>query len=377
MKCIVKNDIHCRWCLQRRVQLGCITQGLLEEFTNQKTRSFGNPLLPSIVVYLFSLYISFFLSLWGRPVLRTEHTSIPLFLIPLQYSLFFNFTSQPSSKLELLLARDFQLCWCIFVENPTSLYKALSHGPFKVGRTQVRPTLHLSHAPTNWVETDFDNRVRPTSKVGFNPVVKRVRDNAGNKMAERGCTWSNRKIALLLQVWSKWSIQAQLIGAVRKEVPYRKIAEELWKAEFEHTYKQCRDKVKVLKTCEASITYAKTSATTSGGPIRKYVPLSSESWWTWLWLTNIHAYGQVITYNVYYHFYCIVLYSILLSLVDDYMQYPKNMLLHSVKVIPEYTSDHLCCSWDSYSSIGYICWCFILAWPVIVKVIAMYFAQIV
>ena len=45
---------------------------------------------------------------------------------------------------------------------------------FKVGRTRVRPTLHLSHAPANRVETGLDNRVRPTSEVGFDPVVSEL-----------------------------------------------------------------------------------------------------------------------------------------------------------------------------------------------------------
>ena len=66
-------------------------------------------------------------------------------------------------------------------------------------------------------------------------------------MAERERTWSDREIALLLQVWSEGSIQTQLLGAVQNEVPYRKIAEELQKAGFERTFKQCRDKVKALK----------------------------------------------------------------------------------------------------------------------------------
>ena len=66
-------------------------------------------------------------------------------------------------------------------------------------------------------------------------------------MAERGRTWSDREIVLLLQVWRERSIQAQLLGAFRNEVPYQKIAEELQKAGFERTYKQCRDKVKALK----------------------------------------------------------------------------------------------------------------------------------
>ena len=50
----------------------------------------------------------------------------------------------------------------------------------KVGRNQVQPTLHLSHAPANRVE------------VGFDLVVKRVKD---------GGAWSDAEIALLLQVW--------------------------------------------------------------------------------------------------------------------------------------------------------------------------------
>ena len=45
---------------------------------------------------------------------------------------------------------------------------------FKVGRTWVRPTLQLSHAPANRVETSLDNRVRPTSEVGFDPVVSEL-----------------------------------------------------------------------------------------------------------------------------------------------------------------------------------------------------------
>ena len=68
-------------------------------------------------------------------------------------------------------------------------------------------------------------------------------------MAEHGHTWSDREIALLLQVWSERSIQAQLLGAVQKEVPYWKIVEKLRKAGFDRTYKQCRDKVKALKKC--------------------------------------------------------------------------------------------------------------------------------
>ena len=111
----------------------------------------------------------------------------------------------------------------------------------KVGRNRIRPTLHLSHVTANWVETGINNRVRPTSEVGFDPVVKRV------KMAERGRTWSDSEIARLLDVWSDGTIQPQLLGAVRNEVPFRKIATELRKAGNDRTFKQCRDKVKALR----------------------------------------------------------------------------------------------------------------------------------
>ena len=57
-------------------------------------------------------------------------------------------------------------------------------------------------------------------------------------MAECEGTWSDREIALLLQVWSERSIQGQLLGAVRNEVPYQKV-EELRKAGIKHTYNQC------------------------------------------------------------------------------------------------------------------------------------------
>ena len=57
-------------------------------------------------------------------------------------------------------------------ENLETDYDPFHMDHFKVGRTRVRPTLHLSHAPTNRVETGLDNRVRPTSEVGFDLVVK-------------------------------------------------------------------------------------------------------------------------------------------------------------------------------------------------------------
>lgn len=38
-----------------------------------------------------------------------------------------------------------------------------------------------------------------------------------------------------------------MLGAIRKEAPFRKTEEELQKAGYEHSCKQCRNKIKALK----------------------------------------------------------------------------------------------------------------------------------
>lgn len=65
--------------------------------------------------------------------------------------------------------------------------------------------------------------------------------------ADRGRTWSDNEVALLLEVWSCESIQEQLRGAVRNEVPFRKITKQLTDGGYEPSSKQCRDKIKSLK----------------------------------------------------------------------------------------------------------------------------------
>ena len=54
------------------------------------------------------------------------------------------------------------------------------------------------------------------------------------------------EIARLVDVWSDGTIQAQLLGAVQNEVPFRNIAAELRKAGYDRTFKKCKDKVKAL-----------------------------------------------------------------------------------------------------------------------------------
>ena len=69
------------------------------------------------------------------------------------------------------------VCVCVCTTHPDfglPVQDPFHMDHFKVGRTRVRPTLHLSHAPANRVETGLDNRVRPTSEVGFDPVVSEL-----------------------------------------------------------------------------------------------------------------------------------------------------------------------------------------------------------
>ena len=65
--------------------------------------------------------------------------------------------------------------------------------------------------------------------------------------AERGRVWSDEEIAVLLSAWGEEAIQRQLLGAVCKTIPYKAIAEELRKKGYERDFKQCREKIKVLK----------------------------------------------------------------------------------------------------------------------------------
>ena len=129
---------------------------------------------------------------------------------------------------------------CSLALNPP-----LHTGTFKVGCTRVEPTLHLSHGHRKVGSPQFRQvgsihfckSVRPTCKAGL----------TWENMAERGRLWSEGEISTLLDAWSEGRIQAQLLGAVRSEVPFRKNEEELRKPGYDCSYKQCRNKIKALK----------------------------------------------------------------------------------------------------------------------------------
>ena len=66
-------------------------------------------------------------------------------------------------------------------------------------------------------------------------------------MTNRGRMWTDAEIALLQNVWSEDSIQSQLKGALRNEVPYKKIMAKLEKDGYNQLFKQCRVNTKVHK----------------------------------------------------------------------------------------------------------------------------------
>ena len=69
-------------------------------------------------------------------------------------------------------------------------------------------------------------------------------------MAEtnRGTTWEDKEVKALLTIWGDTKIQEELDGAVRNKVIYERIAKRLQEQGYERNWKQCRAKIKNLKT---------------------------------------------------------------------------------------------------------------------------------
>ena len=69
-------------------------------------------------------------------------------------------------------------------------------------------------------------------------------------MAEtnRGAIWDDKEVQTLLVIWGEDKIQEELDGAVRNKAVFERIAKQLHEQGFERDWKQCRAKVKNLKT---------------------------------------------------------------------------------------------------------------------------------
>ena len=74
---------------------------------------------------------------------------------------------------------------------------------------------------SNRVQPAFYTRVQPASEGRLNSYLSEF--EVLEKMADRGRMRTDAEIPLVLNVWSEDSIQRQLQGSLRNEVPYKNI----------------------------------------------------------------------------------------------------------------------------------------------------------
>ena len=67
-------------------------------------------------------------------------------------------------------------------------------------------------------------------------------------LTNRGTIWTDKEIKALLAIWGDSKIQEELDGAVRNQVVFQRIAKQLKEQGIQRDWKQCRAKVKNLKT---------------------------------------------------------------------------------------------------------------------------------
>ena len=71
---------------------------------------------------------------------------------------------------------------------------------------------------------------------------------SGTGSGLRGTIWTDREIKALIALWGEGDVQDELVGAVRNKVVYEKIAQKLQEHGYHRDWKQCRDKIRNLKT---------------------------------------------------------------------------------------------------------------------------------
>ena len=71
---------------------------------------------------------------------------------------------------------------------------------------------------------------------------------ANTSTANRGAVWTDTEVQALISVWSDSTVQNELDGAVRNKLVFQKVAQRLREKNVNRDWKQCRDKVKNLKT---------------------------------------------------------------------------------------------------------------------------------
>ena len=64
----------------------------------------------------------------------------------------------------------------------------------------------------------------------------------------RGTVWSDKEVQALIAIWGESNVQEELDGAVRNQAIFQRIAKQLGEQGYERDWKQCRAKIKNLKT---------------------------------------------------------------------------------------------------------------------------------
>ena len=62
------------------------------------------------------------------------------------------------------------------------------------------------------------------------------------------CSWHTAEVTALISIWGERAIQSQLNGSVRNKEIYTEIAHKLSDLGYSRDWKQCRCKIKNLKT---------------------------------------------------------------------------------------------------------------------------------
>ena len=110
----------------------------------------------------------------------------------------------------------------------------------KWGEPRLNPDNSVHMVVRKWDEPGLRKRGQTLLRSRVDPGLTEVRKQV--KMAERGRVWSDNEIAALLAIWGVDSIQSQLLGSIRNNVPYRAIAEALRRQGYNHNFKQCCEK---------------------------------------------------------------------------------------------------------------------------------------
>ena len=72
-------------------------------------------------------------------------------------------------------------------------------------------------------------------------------------LTNHGIIWTDKEIKALLAIWGDSKIQERLDGAVRNQVVFQRIANQVKEQGIQRDWKQCRAKVKNLQTKDREV----------------------------------------------------------------------------------------------------------------------------